>query len=259
MRKILAVTILLISMASCKTQKAVVTEQTAEEARASKEIIEGHYKNAQDFKTLYIKASARYEDEKQSQNVSAEIRIKKDEIILVSVRVLGITMAKALITPTRVSYYEKLGNKYFDGDYDLLSEWLGTDLDFNKVQNMLLGHPMDNLNKGVYHASIDNGQYKLTSNPRGNIIKAFVFESSKYLLKFQTIAQGGEAPRHVDVAYAEHAKHDKAILPSEIKIEAVQDDKVNIDLKYNEITFDENLTFPYEVPQGYDKIELKSR
>jgi hypothetical protein len=48
-------------------------------------------------------------------------------------------MAKASITPTSVSYYEKIKGTYFEGDFSALSQWLGTDLDYNKIQNMLLG------------------------------------------------------------------------------------------------------------------------
>jgi hypothetical protein len=55
---------------------------------------------------IIYKANAKYSDDQQSQNVTAEIKIKKDQQILV-IRFLGITMAKASITPTSVSYYEK--------------------------------------------------------------------------------------------------------------------------------------------------------
>ena len=110
--------------------------------------------NKSDFKTLYIKSNVKYNDEKQSQNLTAEIKIKKDEQILVSIRFLGITMAKALITPASVSYYEKLNSTYFEGDFSTLSKWLGTDLDFNKVQNILIGQAIDDLTKGKYQDSL---------------------------------------------------------------------------------------------------------
>lgn len=255
MKKILAVTALLISMASCKTKQAVVAEQNAEESKAAKEIIDGHYKNKKDFKTLYIKSSARYEDSRQSHSVTAEIRIKKDEIILISVRFLGITMAKALITPDKVSYYEKIGNKYFEGNYALLSRWLGTDLDFNKVQNIFIGEAMDDLTKGGYQATIENGQYKLTAKQKATA-KAFLFEGANYLLKQQSVAQGGVEPRSLDINYPAHKDYPKAILPAQIQIAAEQKDKVNISIAYNTVTFDENLTFPYSVPEGFEQIFL---
>src|SRR5687768_1712722 len=108
MKKLLAITIILFTLASCKTKQAVLAEGSAGEQKAVKEIVDGHYKNTKDFKTLMIKTSVDYKKGKDGYSANAEVRIKKDEIILVSVRYLGITVAKAIITPTRVSYYEKL-------------------------------------------------------------------------------------------------------------------------------------------------------
>jgi hypothetical protein len=46
-----------------------------------------------------------------------------------------------------VSYYEKIKARILKGDFSALSQWLGTDLDYNKIQNMLLG-TLDDLSKG---------------------------------------------------------------------------------------------------------------
>ena len=135
-------------LVSCSAKKAVVAEKVANDKLSAEKIIENHYKNKLNFNTLYIKSSVNYKDSNLSQNVTAEIKIKKDEIILVSIRILGITMAKALITPEKVQYYEKLNSSYFDGNYSALSKLLGAELDFQKVQNLLLGEAFDNLKNG---------------------------------------------------------------------------------------------------------------
>lgn len=257
MKKIIAMAVAVITLAACKTQQpAAVTEGKATGSRSAAEIIEGHYKNKKDFKTLYIKASARYEDKHQSQNVSAEIKIKKDEIILVSIRFLGITMAKAVITPTRVSYYEKINGTYFDGNYAVLSRWLGTELDYAKVQNMLTGEALYDLTKGMYQASLEESKYKLQSVDRSSIMKKFFLEGSSYLLKQQEITQMGVEPRNLEIRYPSHREYPKAVLPASIAIEAEQKDRVNIDIEYNTVTFDEELTFPYEVPEGFEQITI---
>jgi hypothetical protein len=124
-------------LVSCSAKKAVITEKVVNDKLTADKIIENHYKNKLNFNTLYIKSNVSYKDPNQSQNVTAEIKIKKNEIILVSIRILGITMAKALITPEKVQYYEKLNSSYFDGNYSALSKLLGTELDFQKVQNFL--------------------------------------------------------------------------------------------------------------------------
>jgi hypothetical protein len=95
-------------------------------------IIGNHYNNKSNFSTLYIRANAKYADDKQTQNVTAEIKIKKDEQILVSIRFLY-NYGKSIDNSNSVSYYEKKGT-YFEGDFSALSQWLGTDLDYSKIK-----------------------------------------------------------------------------------------------------------------------------
>ncbi len=244
---------ILILVTSCKP-KAFLAEGTASKTLSADKIISNHYSNKTDFSTLSIKASAKYQDDKQSQNVQAEIRIKKDEKILVSIRILGITMAKALITPTSVQYYEKIGNKYFEGDYVALSQWLGTDLDFQKVQNMFIGKAIDDLHKGNYAVSIMEKLYKLQSNPDGNTDKTFFFESSNFLVKKQEINQVN-LDRTLQVVYPDYKKYNEMILPLSLAIDARQkESKTTIDIEYKNVSFNEELTFPYSVPEGYERI-----
>jgi len=241
------------TLTSCKS-KGLIAEATATKSLSSDKVITNHYATKKDFKTAYIKADAKYKDDRQSLNVTADIRIKKDEQILLSVRFFGITMAKALITPTQVKYYEKAGNKYFEGDYTTLSKWLGTDLDFYKVQNMLIGQAFDDLNKGKYDASIEEGLYKLYDKSNKNIEKSFFFEASKFLVKKQEISQKAKN-RMLKVSYPNHKDYAETVLPTELIIEAFQDNKATkINIEYKSATFNEDLSFPYSVPDGYDRI-----
>jgi len=253
MTRYIALIIVLAGMASCKS-KAVVAEATATKALPSEKVVQGHYANKRDFATLYIKAAAHYEDAKQSQNVTAEIKIKKDQLILVSVRFLGITMAKALITPSEVKYYEKIEGKYFEGDYAALSKWLGTDLDFSKVQNMLIGQALDDLKKGEFTTSIDEQLYKLEDNSDRNTTKTYFFEASKYLLKTQQIEQKAKQ-RALLIFYPNYAETNQIMLPTGLNIEASQEKgKTTINIDYNAVTLNEELSFPYSVPEGYERI-----
>jgi hypothetical protein len=244
---------------SCKTKAGMVNTNSItpyvvdENELTSKKVIENHYNNKRDFSTLYIRSNAKYRDDKQSQNVSAEIKIKKNEKILVSIRFLGITMAKALITPKEVKYYEKINGTYFEGDYASLSEWLGTDLDFNKVQNMLLGQPIDDLTQQKYISEVTDNFFKLNATVN-KTEKSFFFESKNYLLKKQEVVQK-EKERAFAVNYSEFQTYASAILPAGLFINAIQKKgKTEIAIDYNSVTFNEELSFPYSVPDGYDRI-----
>ena len=65
-----------LTFVSCKS-KATLLEGTARNLLTADKVIANHYNNKTEFSTLYIKASAKYSDDKQSQSVTAEIKIKK--------------------------------------------------------------------------------------------------------------------------------------------------------------------------------------
>lgn len=259
MKKYISILVLSIAVISCKSKAVAVqgnTSQTIVE-KEDKKVIEKHYNNKLDFSTLYIKASAKYADEKQSQNVTAEIRIEKDKQILISVRFLGITMAKALITPDAVSYYEKINSTYYEGDFTSLSKWLGTDLDYSKVQNLLVGEAFDDLRKGKYTQTIVENLFRLDEEKDANLKKTFFLDGEKYLIQKEEISQPSEN-RILQIAYSDTKTFDQGILPTSIEINAVQPKgKTSINLNYNNISFNEELSFPYSVPSGYKKVTIK--
>jgi hypothetical protein len=248
--------ILIFLLISCKS-KQLIGSGNASEKNSTQKIIEGHYSNNFDFSTLYIKANAKYKDAKLSQSVTAEIKIKKDEKILVSVRFLGITMAKALITPTSVQYYEKLNSTYFEGDYIALSKWLGTDLDYNKVQNLLLGKPIDDLKTNKYVASIVDKLYKLEATSNEATRKEFFFESERYLLKKQEVTQPSKS-RKLLIHYPVYQQKESLSLPLNLTIEANEEaKKTSINMDYKAVTINEEFAFPYAVPEGFERIYIK--
>lgn len=245
--------IILVLFISCKS-KAVLAEGKAKDILSSDQIVASHYSNKKEFSTLHIKSNAVYEDEKQRQKVNAEIKIKKDEKILISVRFIGITMAKALITPTEVRYYEKINNSFFVGDFTTLSRWLGSDLDFNKVQNILIGQALDDLKKGTFTANIVNQMFTLKDSSDANTTKEYFFESEKYLIKKQQITQK-QQERSLQIEYPNYTDYNQVLMPTNIIIDAIQNtSKTNITIDYHSMSFNEELTFPYNVPDGYQQI-----
>ena len=257
MNKYIAI-VLAVFFFGCKS-KATLLEGSATSKLSAEKVIANHYNNKSDFSTLYIKASAKYRDDKNSQSVTADVKIKKDEKILVSIRFLGITMAKALITPTEVKYYDKINGQYFEGDYSGLSKWLGTDLDFNKVQNLLLGKPIDDLQKSKYAVSIMNKWYKLENNATVNTSKAYYFEAERFLLKQQEINQPN-AEKSLQVVYPEYKEYNEMILPLSLIIDAYHKGRnTNINIEYKNVSFNEELSFPYAVPEGFERLFIEKQ
>ncbi|SEN67183.1 protein of unknown function [Flavobacterium sp. CF108] len=259
MKKYIIIVLISVFMVSCKSKAVAVQNNNTTEVVAKKDnkAIEKHYENKLDFSTLNIRASARYEDEKQSQNVTADIKIEKDKQILISVKFLGITMAKALITPTTVSYYEKIKGTYYEGDFSSLSEWLGTDLDYNKVQNLLIGEAFDDLRKGEYTQTIVENLIRLEDQKSQKIQKVFYLDPEKYLVQKEEISQSSENIK-LEINYSDTKTFSQGTIPTTLVINALQPKgTTNINLNYNNISFNEELSFPYSVPSGYKKVLIK--
>ena len=77
------------------------------------------------------------------------------------------------------------------------------------------------------------------------------------MVKRQEIKQTAE-DRMIQVAYSDNKVYNEATLPSNVSINTFQKKgKTEINLDYNTITFNEELSFPYSVPNGYKRIIIK--
>jgi hypothetical protein len=254
--RFLSLVFLSLILLSCKAKQIVASTQ-AEGAVNTQVLLNTHEALNKDFKTLSINANTSYKDNKNSYSFTTDIRIEKDQKILISAKFLGFVVAKALITPTQVQYYEKNNGTYFEGDFSQLSKWLGTPLSFDKVQNLLLGKMINEVNQKEASSKIENGLNVVTiDNEAFN--EYYAFESLNALLKSQQIFQKNER-RTLQSIVESHQRANNLFLPAKYFIEAKQENNsnsVNIEIDYKSIKINEPLSFPYSVPQGYTQAQL---
>src|SRR5690606_33005762 len=147
--------------------------------------------------------------------------------------------------------------EYFDGDFSYLSNLLGTDLDFEKVQNLLLGNAVLDLRKEKFTSDIDGDNYQLKPKKARELFKIlFQLEPKNFKVAFQQISQPEKA-RQLHAKYTYQNISGKAF-PEEIKIVAEEaGDLTTIDLSFRNLELNKPMSFPYKIPKGYDKITLK--
>ncbi len=249
----LGMVILILSIASCKSTKSIGSG-AVDTALSPKKIIQNHYQNQQDFQTLRGKVKIDYSDGENSQGVSVSMRIKKDEVIWISAP-LGIL--KAHITPNKVSFYNKLEGEYFEGDFSYLSGILGTEVDFIKLQNLLIGNALLDLRTEKYVAINEGDAYGLKPKKQNDLYKILFFLEPKYFkITRQELSQPWKN-RFLKMQYS-YQEVDSKVIPNTIAIEAVSDEQVNtIALDYKSMEFDKQLNFPYRIPKGLKEIVLK--
>lgn len=245
--------VFLLTLGSCKSTKAISGGEV--NARMSaKNIITAHYSNQPKFKTLRGRVKIDYANGDDSQGVNVSLRMEKDKVIWMSAP-LGVV--KVHITPNKVSFYNKLQNEYFDGDFSYLSNLLGTELDFEKVQNLLLGNAVLDLRKEKFNSEVYNGNYQLKPKKARELFKIlFQLEPKNFKIAEQEISQ----PENARQLMAKYTYQDISgnVLPEEVKIIAEESgDLTTIDLSFRNLELNKPMNFPYKVPKGYDKITLK--
>ena len=246
----------LVIVSSCKTT-SVATGNTVRALSANK-VIKNHYNNNFDKETLTAKMKVKYKGKTNLPSVTASLRIKKDETIWISLSKLGFPVGKALITQNKVSYYEKINKTYFEGDFKLLSHWLGTELNYEKVQNLLFGQAILDLKDEKHNVDLKADSYELTPKKSNDLFNIFyLINNQNFKVNKQEVHQKDEE-KTLTVDYHNYEKIEGEFFPKELLITA-KDQKytTTIDVNYRSIVFNNAVRFPFTIPNGYKEIELK--
>ena len=252
-RSLIILTLLIAFVFSCKSAKTISGGE-ANLKLSTKQLIKENAKQSPNFNTFQSRLKITLNQKGKSQTHTVNFRAKKDEMLWINAT---FSVIRALVTPEKVSFYNKLDNTYFDGDYKYLSDLLGTELDFQKVQNLLIGEAIFNLKDGNYTTSVVDSSYIFQPKKQRELFEIFfLLDPSHFKVKSQQITQPTEQ-RHLQIDYVSHQEVDKQILPELIKVIAVEaNEEVILNLEYKNVSLNEDLRFPFKIPSGFKEIKL---
>jgi outer membrane biogenesis lipoprotein LolB len=254
--KLIRILVLILTVVAfgCKSTKSITSKGKLNANMTAKELIWENQTQKARFKTLQAKVKIEYTQDERSEGYTVNLRMEKDKIIWIN-SVLG--LARVMITPDRVSFYDKINNQYFDGDYRLLSDLLGIDLDFKKVESLLLGESIYNLEVDKYKLSTQENSYVLEPKKQQAVLELFfLLNPSHFKMDSQQLYQPLKR-RILEIDYKSYQKVNKQILPENLKIIAVEDtDQVTIEMEYRSVSLNEDLRFPFKIPSGFKEISI---
>ena len=119
--------VLILFFMSCKSAKRVIDSDEVNTRLSAKDIIKQHQNIEANFKTLQAKVRIDITQNEKIQGAHFTFRMEKDKVIWLSA---PLNVARMMITSELLRFYNKLDNEYFDGNYKLLSDFVGVDFDF---------------------------------------------------------------------------------------------------------------------------------
>lgn len=248
--------ILLISFTSCKSSKKTINSTSVIKKMSARKVAKKHIFSNFDEKTIDARLKVNYKDNKEKIGFSVRMKIKKNEVIWLK-GTKFITVFKAKITPTKVQFYSPYYKNYFDGDFAMLKELLGTDINFEQLQNMLLGQSLLNVRAQRQEIIIKDKSYQLSPKKQASLFDIFYYINPQhYKLDKQSIVNQAKNQR-LDITYPKYSNKKNILFPQKIIINAKTKDKfTNINLTTRSVEFNKKLNTDFKIPNGYKEIKL---
>lgn len=160
---------------SCKSKKEITTTDPIRE-RSAGYLLKRYERNEFQYDWVGMKVSAEVLTLGETQSFKANIRMKKDSVIWISISpALGIEVLRVLITPDSVKYVSKIpeNKHYYLGGFSVINEISKMDIDFATFQDILLGNAIGlEKDEGKFRSEVDENNYLLISKYKRKVKKA---------------------------------------------------------------------------------------
>jgi len=183
---------------ACSEKKNATKTKEPVRHRTAGHLLRNYERNQFEFDWIGMKIDAESVTMGETQGFKATLRMRKDSAIWVSISpALGIEVFRILLTPDSLSLISKIpDNKYFyQGKFIVLSEILGTDIDFDMLQNLLLGNALGlDKDEGKFRSEVDNDAHLLISKYKRKMRRMVGVDDRK--LEDDTIVVNPNDPRY---------------------------------------------------------------
>jgi outer membrane lipoprotein-sorting protein len=265
--RLFPIIVLILVLSSCSTARRTIREPLKEQGP------EFLFSNLKTNELKYNSFSARYTtsftQQKNETSFSGQIRIKKDSLIWISISpVLGIEMARLLITNDSVKYMNRIDNYYFISDFNYINSLINSTLDFDMLQAFLTGNDFSFYENSSFKAGVDNQEYYLSTTNRRKLKKYVrnnqlinipiqqiwlspeTFKISKVLVR--EAQQGG---RKLEGTY-QYLNNGDQLVPEKLSFNLeTSENKNRVIVQYSKVNMVDSIAFPFRIPEKYRKSD----
>jgi len=245
----------MLLVSACKSP-ALPPSRTPMKEIQIKELTKSITKNQLRYQRFRSRVKTTYDDGKRKQQIIINLRMEKSKSIWMSANMI-VPIAKLLVTPEKVSFYEKFQKTYFEGDVSFINQKLDSRFEFSDLQNLLMGLPLTDINRGRWETISHPKYYILT--PKSQKLRfrpTFFFDPNSFLLLEQRFMIPG-TKNNLTIKYLNHQKLNGEFVPGEVQISLFDGkDLKRINMEYTRADFPDRLSTPFDIPSGYEPIEM---
>ncbi len=254
LKLVIKIGLLLILLQSCKGSKAVADDYAVKKENL-KAIISQFESSKPEFNTMRGRIKAFFSTKEVQQNINISYRLKRKDTLWMTAKFAGVfEVAKVMMSPENIQFYERIDNNYFSGDFKLVSDFLGMDLSYNEIENLLLAGNIKPFDISISDYEIIKDDLIITTTYDNGINQIVRIDKNKMTIVDQIL---NFKDQQLKIDYNSYQSIDNKYFPEQLSLYAnKKEEKVNLILDYKSIKLDDDLRFPFKIPSNFSPIKL---
>lgn len=244
----------LLLAGACKTTKRSPADLKEVEAGSAEAILNSLVTNQVSADWLGARARIRHEGDDFSFGFSSNIRLRKDSLIWMNVKKFGFEVARVLIRPDSIYVIDRFNKEFYAEDFSFIQETLNFPLNFEMVQNLVLGNPVFFTRRLL---SEKNGSgYRLWSET-GQPDAEYLVGADGMKLEKMAFREAA-SDRFLDMDLGEYTATPGAGKFSyfrKMNMDSPQTGKVHVEISFTDVELDVPQNMPFQIPSGYSRAD----
>lgn len=208
-----------------------------------------------EFRTFSAKIKVDYSNSKGKQpDFVANVRMLKDSLIWISLgNDIGIEGIRVLISNDSIKVLDKLANTFQVRPLSHIQELSQIPFSFADLQNLLVGNPIF-FNKDSITSYTNNANgYTLLSY--ASLFKNLLSIGTDFSIQKSKLDDNDPAlNRTCDLIYNNYETKTGVQFSTQRKITILQQTKLDVELKFKDYKFNEEMNFPFTIPKKFKRI-----
>ena len=251
---------------SCKTTRQ--TSSVALSKMSKEERIESIKYQSIPFNTLSssLRFSLKPGLKKSTTTANAQLRIIKDKIIQISLRlpIIGTEVARIIITPEQVIIIDRTNRRYFSEYMQTFQKMTSFDFDFYSLQALLTNQLFIAGKSSISPADYSNFNWKeddfftqLSNTDNQGINYDFKSDFTNRIIQAEMYKNKKEI--NLNWLYKDFGlASNNRLFPMKMEMElAIPNDLINLNLTYNNVDIDTDFRIDTTIPNNYQQIEIE--
>jgi hypothetical protein len=204
------------------------------------------------FKTFSAKIRVEFKGVNgKKPDFTANIRMKKDSIIWITVPTILGEALRAVVTRDSVKVLYKIPDKYAQlRSIEYLKEITQIPFSFNELQDLVMGNPIY-LDSNI--VSYKDEEKVLSLMTAGSLFKHLLTVSKEGFLPTHSKLDDVDMlrARTCDIIYGDYEQKNGMNFSKYRKIVVSEKNRLEIELQFKQFEFNEQLDFPFKIPKNY--------